>query len=624
MTVVAGGEAGRGTAAEAARPGQRAAGWEQAALDRGSSRSASSSMPRRRRQTSMTTVAPAARPRRSRSRAALAGGDPLLRRLAAVVDGVGDEVLAARRRRRRARGCRARRPRPPGPAARPCRSRCATSRTSWGTRRRPGGPAPSPGPSRRRGRRRAGRRVLDAAAQLAGRRLHLVADATERVDRRVDIAGRLSPLAATASRRARSQCFWSAAKRDRRGRGARPGGPRARPRRRRRAGRGPGGRDAHRLAGARRPARRPARRRRRLLLDRRRARARRPGPRRRARGRARRATAARSSGSTGCVGAGHRAADAVGGGEQQVDEVACGRQPAVAQRAEQVLGRGGRVRATAVEAQHAGRALDGVRVAEQTGDELARRAVRLELRAARRTATRAVPRPPRGRSRRSSGSSAQLLMAGYATRNCAIDARSSAASDVELRGGRGGLLGADGVLPGHVGDLGHRGHDLVGGRPLLLGRDRDLLGGGGGLVDHAGDPLERVDDVAGQLGAGVDLLGALLAGEDRRVGLGLDLRRRSPGSAPADSCERSASLRTSEATTAKPRPCSPARAASMAALRASRLVWSARSSMTSRMRPISWLFSPRDSARVAIESTRSAMGPSPPPRRRRRSRPSSA
>ncbi len=53
--------------------------------------------------------------------------------------------------------------------------------------------------------------------------------------------------------------------------------------------------------------------------------------------------------------------------------------------------------------------------------------------------------------------------------------------------------------------------------------------------------------------------------------------------------DRSASLRTSAATTVKPLPCSPARAASMAAFRASRLVWLAMSSMASTIWPISWL-----------------------------------
>ena len=60
---------------------------------------------------------------------------------------------------------------------------------------------------------------------------------------------------------------------------------------------------------------------------------------------------------------------------------------------------------------------------------------------------------------------------------------------------------------------------------------------------------------------------------------------------------RSASRRTSAATTAKPWPCSPARAASIAAFSASRFVRSDRSSITSRMRPISRPVSPSPTAR---------------------------
>ena len=63
--------------------------------------------------------------------------------------------------------------------------------------------------------------------------------------------------------------------------------------------------------------------------------------------------------------------------------------------------------------------------------------------------------------------------------------------------------------------------------------------------------------------------------------------------------ERCASARTSEATTAKPRPASPARAASTPAFRASRLVWKAISSMT----PMIWPMRDDDSVIADIAST---------------------
>ncbi|MNL34723.1 hypothetical protein D3C87_1567090 [compost metagenome] len=74
----------------------------------------------------------------------------------------------------------------------------------------------------------------------------------------------------------------------------------------------------------------------------------------------------------------------------------------------------------------------------------------------------------------------------------------------------------------------------------------------------------------------------------------------------AASPERCASVRTSEATTAKPLPASPARAASTAALSASRLVWKAMSSIT---RMMSEIFCEAVSMRAMASTAWPAMAP---------------
>ena len=71
----------------------------------------------------------------------------------------------------------------------------------------------------------------------------------------------------------------------------------------------------------------------------------------------------------------------------------------------------------------------------------------------------------------------------------------------------------------------------------------------------------------------------------------------------AASAERPASARTSLATTAKPRPASPERAASTAAFKASRLVWKAISSMTVTI----WLISRADFSMSLIARTASCI-----------------
>ena len=127
----------------------------------------------------------------------------------------------------------------------------------------------------------------------------------------------------------------------------------------------------------------------------------------------------------------------------------------------------------------------------------------------------------------------------------------------------------------------------------LLGRGGHLLGGRRVLLDHLVELLDGLVHLGGSgalFGAGGgdfphQFGGLLNVGNQLRPAIGRRLRRSARRStvrrliSAAAVWLRSASLRTSDATTAKPLPCSPARAASTAAFRASRSVLRAISSM---------------------------------------------
>jgi len=102
---------------------------------------------------------------------------------------------------------------------------------------------------------------------------------------------------------------------------------------------------------------------------------------------------------------------------------------------------------------------------------------------------------------------------------------------------------------------------------LLFRSERNFLNEFRGLPDDARDGFQRLSCLVGEARSDFDFLGAFFHNNDRLVRLGLNgFNERSDILCRGAEC--SANLRTSSATTANPRPASPARAASMAALRA--------------------------------------------------------
>jgi len=155
----------------------------------------------------------------------------------------------------------------------------------------------------------------------------------------------------------------------------------------------------------------------------------------------------------------------------------------------------------------------------------------------------------------------------------------------QVVGGRLGVVRSFGRAARGLGDPGDVAGDFV--APLRRLRDiaADLAGRGRLFFHRAGDGILQVVDL-------VDDLADLLDGLDRAGGVVLDRL-----DLAADILGRLAvclaSSLTSLATTANPLPASPARAASMVALRASRFVCWAIVVMTLMTLPISVLLSPK-------------------------------
>ena len=182
----------------------------------------------------------------------------------------------------------------------------------------------------------------------------------------------------------------------------------------------------------------------------------------------------------------------------------------------------------------------------------------------------------------------------------ATDLRNAAARSRQLhdglRIGAGRLGGLRADFAQHL----HVARDVLRALRLAARALRDVLHQAGDLVGHLFDLVQRGAGVLGQQRAADHVGGGALHGHHRLVGVGLDACAPAPRSACVALAARSASRCTSSATTAKPRPASPAIEAWMEAFSARMLVCSAMSLISSTMLPISCELSPSRLMRLLV------------------------